>query len=110
MTTTATIAAFGALGVTSLCGIVVAALETTSPAQEWTVLALLAAVVLGIGGKLVWSVDAQTAALTEFGKQLALVLQADKQARDDEARHRSDLTSKLDRLPQEVASEVRRIP
>ena len=101
------IAAFGATTLALL-------FSQPEPTQEWTVLALLAAVVLGIGGKMVMSLDKNTTATNASAvaqqqvaaSMTALALELRTMIAQHQATH-MELTKTLTGLPEEVANRLR---
>lgn len=99
-------------GICTLTGLGTAVvLETAAGPQDWTVLGLLAAIVLGIGGKLVISLDKQVQATNDNGKQLALLVQkleeSSKRETDQRQHELQTLRDLLTRLPADVAAHMR---
>lgn len=86
--------------------------ETAAGPQDWTVLALLASVVLGIGSKLVHSVEKQVAATSENGKQIAVLIEhleeTAKQAAAQRAAEMQALRDILQRMPADVSNYCQR--
>jgi hypothetical protein len=83
--------------------------ETAAGPQDWTVLALLAAVVLGIGGKLVHTAEKQVTVVGELAtniKLLAAQMAEDTRTRTSEW---SLLKADLHQVPAKVADEIGRI-
>lgn len=78
----------GALGVAEATGV-----------QEWTVLGLLAAVVLGIGGRLIAAVDKQAAATSELVTEMRL-----------QSAQQKELIARVDRLASDINDVVRKSP
>lgn len=80
--------------------------ETASGPQDWTVLALLAAVVIGIGGKLVQTAEKQVVAVGDLAmnvKLLAAQMAEDTRTRTSEWHM---LKADLLQMPTKVADEV----
>lgn len=99
-------------------------------AQNWTILSLLAAVVLGVGYGLVKSLDKsgdKTAAAieksndrvvaaldkhaeaqTQVGTNLALLIRESQEARDEGEEKRRQILEKLEHVPERVAERLRK--
>lgn len=97
-------------GLCSASATVLASSETLTPPQQWTVLALLAAVVLGVGGHIAMSMNKLAAANAEQAKQTALMLQQMQNDRAESVRVRGEqfaaVHDRFDRLPEDVANEI----
>lgn len=121
MTTSITLLVLSALPAGGVVAIGQAAGSQPSSAQEWTILGLLALVVLGIGGGMVAAMKEMSAAVAKTSKdqtdamhanttQLQLLAQQIKQHHDEAARARqadsAALNDKIERLPGDVASEL----
>lgn len=85
------------LGAASASGLVLATAEQLSTGERWTVLALLAVVVVGIGHRLVAAVDRNTTASQATTAALASV-----------AAKLDALSDKIEQLPVAVADEIER--
>lgn len=99
-------------GVCSVSAAVIAASENLTQPQQWTVLALLAAVVLGVGGHIALSLRQLATASAAQAMQYALLLQQMQNDRNESVRARADqfagVHDKLDRMPEDVANEIAR--
>jgi hypothetical protein len=74
--------------------------------QDWTVLGLLAAVVLGIGARLVAATEKNTAKLGELNTKLEVVARALEEGQRQAALLREDIKG----IPETVAKECGRRP
>jgi len=102
MTTTTTLVVLG-LGLVSTGTAVIVA---DTPSQDWTLISLLAAVVLGVGGKLVLAADKQAAATADLATNIKLLAQQLQQDGQTRATEQQLLRERLDRLPEDVANEL----
>lgn len=105
MTTTVVIYS---LGLASVSGVAVAATEQLSSGQQWTVLAILGMVVLGIGGKLVLAIEANTKVLAAVDTSMQLLRQESVTARGEAEKARGDMRDQVRNLPEAVADELQR--
>lgn len=110
---------------------VAAIVDSVPPeAQGWTVLGLLAVVVVGIGGALVKKVEASgektaaaieksndkaaaamdrnTEALSKTATALALLAQESEQAREEGTQKRAEILERIEHLPARVAELLRK--
>jgi uncharacterized protein HemX len=88
----------------------IAVTEQMTAGQQWTVLALLAVVVVGIGGRITFQLDRLATANADLAKQTALLVQQlqNDRATSEETRQRqfTAVHNQIDRLPIDVANEV----
>lgn len=105
-----TTAYFAGLAVCNVSAIAIASGEQQTVGQQWTVLALLATVVLGIGGRIALLQQRILDANAEQAKTTALLLQQLQNDRMDSRTTRAAqfeaVHEKLDRMPEDVANEL----
>lgn len=96
------------LATVSASSVAVAATEEMPSGQQWTVLALLAMVVLGIGGKLVLAIETNTKTIAEVGTKLQLMIQESLTARAEVEKARNEVREHVEDLPRHVVDELQR--
>lgn len=108
--TTTTILTLGGVGTCSLAAAVTAASESLTSGQQWSVLGLLAAVILIVIGRMATSVEKLARAGTKQATQTALLVQQLKNDRDESIRVRGEqfqqVNQRLDAMPDAIVDAI----